>query len=100
VCVCATLVTLKSKYANMSVYWFQLQRLFHAEVIIETLVMWEIVVMLPSALRIVYITYFINGKFSRNVVCQIFHSARFSFRQSCDKGQVTHCCVMYCNLNI
>jgi hypothetical protein len=96
VCVCATLVTLKLKYANISGYWFQFQRLLHAEVIIENLIMWESVVMLSSALRTVYVTYFINKKFSRNIVGQIFHSAKFSFRQSCDKGQMTD--TLLCNV--
>ena len=76
--------------------WVQLQRLFHAEEIIEILVMWESVLMLPGALRTVCITCFINEKFSKKIVCQIFHSARFSFRQSYDKGQVTD--TLLCNV--
>jgi hypothetical protein len=67
-CVCATLVTLKWKYANMSGYWFHLQRLLHAQVIIEALVIWVSVVALPSALRTVYVTYFVNEKFSRKTM--------------------------------
>ena len=85
--VCATLVTLKLKYANMSGYWFQLQRLFHAEVIIETLVMRESVVMVPSALRNVYITYFINENFQGKLYAKFFIAGGFLFDSHVTKAK-------------
>lgn len=71
-----TLKALKWQYANVAG-----QRLLHAEVIVETLVMWVSLFILPSALRAMYISYFIlsTKSFQEKLYAKFFISQGFLF---------------------